>query len=201
MIVKCEVDPDSKELLNLMVDGELFKQLHIKFFGSKSSIPSHIESYDVLEELLKDIEYREAKKLIIVKLARRNCPSFELADLLRHYLVSEECIDRLIHEFVIAGYVDDEEWIASVARSVVNRKKGPAAIEQKLRQLGAPEALIEKAFSLASGSEEQIDQIRKLLETRYRGRNLLDRREREKTIAALTRRGFDLSLVREAISH
>lgn len=201
MIVSYFVDPDNASLVNIIVDGDHFCEVHVKVFGSNPRLPKNVETTEELVETIRKLEEKKAKNLILNKLSQKNTPSFELRNLLESYLISHEITNALIHEFQDAGYINDDEWLEGVVRGLTSQKKGPGAIERKLREKRAPEVLIEQALALVAENDDQADQIRTLLETRYRARNLMDFREREKTVAALIRRGFDINTIRTVINN
>lgn len=113
--------------------------------------------------------------------------------------ISDEIIDRLMDEFTEAGYIDDQAWLKNFIRVESARKHGSGVVVQKLRQKGLPEELMEEACALLE-EEDSSTQIRNLLETRYRTRNLNDYREREKTISALIRRGYTIDVIKQAMN-
>lgn len=148
---------------------------------------------------MSDDDYLKAKRYVVRILARKNYASFELRKKLCEYPVSEELSERLIGEFIEAGYVDDRAWIKGFIRQESARKHGSGVVLQKLRQKNVPEELMDYALSLVD-QQDAGGQIRKLLQSRYRSRDLSDYHQREKTIGALMRRGYQLEEIKEAIS-
>ncbi len=59
--------------------------------------------------------------------------------------------------------------------------------------------MIDEALEEVDTQDVEKEQVLRLIQTRYRSRNLLDYKEREKTIGALVRRGYGVNLVREVI--
>ena len=141
------------------------------------------------------LEYRMAKLYALRRLSAQSLPSTTLARALRQRLVTEETIERLNEELKQQGYLNDEEWTASYVRGQIARKRGPKAIVQKLAHKGISEEQAHSALESASGADQQKQAIAKLIQTRYASRNLSDFKERQKVIASLARRGFDLSII------
>lgn len=144
-------------------------------------------------------DYQKAKSYVIRIFAKKNYASFELRKKLDEHSFSDDIAERLIDEFTEAGYIDDNAWLKNFIRLESARKHGSGVVLQKLLQKNPPEELLEQARTLLE-EEDHSDQIRKLLETRYRTRNLNDYREREKTIGSLVRRGYRFEDIKETIA-
>jgi regulatory protein len=199
MIVTTEIDPVKKKVLIVYLDEEPFRELSISIFTKKPSIPKKVESLEDLDEVILQLEIKGAKRYILNKLTQKSYHSAEITNFLNKNMVSEETIERVISDCTRYGYVNDKEWIESYVRRERDKKRGPQWIEGKLRQKKIPLEEIHLALEETDDGEAQRDQIFRLISTRYRARNLLDYREREKTIGALIRRGYDVNLVREVI--
>lgn len=150
---------------------------------------------------MTDLEYRLAKKYALRRLSAQSLPAAGLAKALKQRSVSEEIIERLIAEFCHLGYINDIEWIDSYVRGQQSRKKGPKAIAYKLAEKGISTQQAEEVLKRVSGIEQQKEMIINLLSTRYKSKNLSDFKEKQKVIAALVRRGFDLSAILDCIKN
>lgn len=141
--------------------------------------------------------YEEAKRLAYRKLAMRAYHSLEMKDRLLEKGAPLGVVGQVIEELKALGYLNDPEWIVSSIRSLTARKYGPKMISYKLMSKGIPEE--EFQISLEEIACLQHESIRRLLETKYKSRQLIDFKERQKVIAALVRKGFDLPAVLQTI--
>lgn len=141
-----------------------------------------------------------AKRYALKRLASQSLLSDSLARSLKERLVSKSAIDAVIDELKSLGWLNDTLWTESFVRVQTSKKVGPRAIAQKLASKGVRGERLEAAMGEALGDEEQKQQILSLLKGKYKSRNLRDFKERQKVVAALIRRGFDLSLIFSSFS-
>lgn len=199
--MKLKLQPHSfkKGILILIVDEEEWKEVAVTIFGKRLSFPKNIQTISELEEFLLAKEVKGAKRYILNRLAKCSYCSFELKKKLSEKLVSDAVADKVVEECVQYGYINDREWIERFIEREQRKGKGASWIKNRLWQKGIPNSLSEEIIASCSSEEEEKKQIVKLLQTRYRSRNLEDYKEREKTVAALIRRGYPLETIREAL--
>lgn len=143
------------------------------------------------------MDQEEAKKLAYKRLAMRGFHSSEMRGLLEERGASKQVVNTVVEELLQLGYLNDIEWIKGAIRSYSLRKYGAKAIAYKLSTRGIPKS--EFLPFLAEIQEQQPDQIRRLLQTTYKNRNLSLYREKQKVIAALVRKGYDLNVILSVI--
>lgn len=143
------------------------------------------------------MKHEEVKRLAYKRLAMRAYYSRELADLLVEKGSTPEIALQVVDELTQLGYINDREWVQGTIRSLTARKYGPKTIAYKLASKGIPENEYEEF--LEEVNQGQSEQIARLLATKYKNRNLSDFKERQKVIAAVMRKGFDLSEVIQAL--
>lgn len=183
-----------KKTYPLLIDSAVWKIVHLSIFGRNPRFED--ASSQELEEKFKELEFKGARAFIIRRLSLKNYHSAELAASLKKREVSQGTIDSLLKEFSRLGYVNDSSWLASTIRVLRQQRYGYNAIKWKLSQKGIEEAEIVEAINrgkrLEDESNDECASIEKLLETRYRNRNLSDRKEKQKVVAGLARKGFKL---------
>ncbi len=91
--------------------------------------------------------------------------------------------------------LNDEDLARSMVRSYARKGYGALRIRQELLRHGIHRAQAEAALE---GFDAGLDQMTALLDKRLRG-DLSDRREIEKAVAALRRRGFRWDEIRRAL--
>jgi regulatory protein len=187
MKIDCLLSTSNQGLLTIFCDGEEWGEVHPSIFGRKPPLPKEAASLEEFNRLFLALEYRQAKQYAARRLAAQSLPSATLRRSLQKCLVSEATIERVIQELTLLGYLNDQEWAANFARVQAARRVGPRVIARKLASKG-----IRGSFASEEGQKEAIQH---LLQTRYRRRDLSDFREKQKVIASLMRRGFDLDAI------
>jgi regulatory protein len=147
---------------------------------------------------------RQARNYALRRIAQMSYSTHGLRRLMIERLIPKEIVNQIIDDFVANGYLDDGQWLQSFYRQEIARKSGPGKIRMKLMQKGFSQETISQFFQEKNGeerdeSEEQPALIRRLLETRYRTRDLKDPKERQKVVAGLMRQGFDYEEIKKMI--
>lgn len=203
--VECIPNNDKKSTLSILVDGEPWRLIHTSIFGYHHPLPLCKECPDLdhLIQTFNTLEYQQAKQYALKRLSQMSMPSTTLSKSLQQKLVSKPTITRIIHDLNAAGYLNDNEWIASFIRLQKGKKMGPKAIAQKLAAKGLPTDQLTDQLNESLADEqsrdEQIHSIQQLLKTRYRSRNLSKFDEKRKVIGSLARRGFDLDIILKSV--
>lgn len=186
--------PGSRDLFRIIVNGDPWREVHRVIFGRKQRLPETLSSLDELEEKCAEIEFGAAKRYAYWRLARWSQCSAELRSALEKYRVSEPTCQRILDHLTELGYINDSEYLQRFVNAERARGKGPAAIKAKLYRKGLGREEIDDA--LANDAEgSQAIAIAKLLATRYKRRDLKDRKERQKVVSSLARRGFSLDVI------
>ena len=105
-------------------------------------------------------------------------------------------------EMVELDYVNDDRYAEARAHSLLAARKSRRAAAQNLRQKGLSGAQIEQALENvyapdADGESPELEAAAALVHSRYM-KKLADGR-RDLVVAALQRRGFAYSVIKEAI--
>ena len=196
--MKIEILPDDQErgVLHLSVDDEFYREIHTSVFGKRPKFSFHESD---LSEQFAQKEFERSRFFVMKKLSQRSYSSFELHAQLKERLVSQVTIDRVIEECAHLGYVDDKAWLEQFIQMQLLRKSGPKMIEAKLYQKGVPKSFYEPVLVNLATHKDQKEAIERLIQTRFRSKNLSDFKERQKVFGALVRKGFDFEVVKEAI--
>lgn len=109
--------------------------------------------------------------------------------------ISEDAAEYALAWLCERGLMDDAAFAKSVVCSYQNRGYGPLRIRQELKKRGVQRAEAESAMQEFCAD---ISQMVILLDKRLQG-DLSDRKEVNKAVAALQRRGFYWEDIREAI--
>jgi regulatory protein len=185
-------------MITVTWEGEFFRKVHTSIFGRIPSLPQHCSTLEEFEEEFARIEYRLAKAYAYKRLAAMSMLSSNLVKSLQTRLVSKEVAERVVEEFLKLGYLNDHEWVKSFIRQQVSKKTGPKMIAAKLAAKGVSSELSEQYMEELSESQDQRSAIQALLKTKYRTRDLSDFKQKQKVIASLARRGFDIRIILDA---
>ena len=108
----------------------------------------------------------------------------------------------VVAEMVERQYVDDERYARTRAHGLLAARKSRRAAAQDLRQKGLAAGEIQQALDAVytpddSGEDPELEAAAALVEGHYRKK--LEAGRRDLVIAALQRRGFSYSVIKEAI--
>lgn len=109
-------------------------------------------------------------------------------------------IDTALERLCSLKLLDDESFARGWARGrAEGRGYGPLRIERELRQKGIGRSVAREVVREAFGGEEGKEKARALLEKRFRGKDLSDRKILSRAIAFLQRRGYPGSVIAEVL--
>jgi regulatory protein len=120
------------------------------------------------------------------KLSRSSYLCAEMRQILEEKEFSAEEITSTLGQLQEMGYLNDREWVESAIRREIRAQHGPGFIRQKLRFKGAPMDLVEECLPVVYPEELQLEIIQAL-------KIKLKSKEKQKLIASIARRGFQLS--------
>lgn len=191
-----------QKVVRILFDGEPWKVVHRTVFFRWDNGPfKSCRTIEEAEAVFEVEEYRRARNYALKKIAKMSLSTHHLKRLMTERMISVGTAERIVREFTESGYLNDEDWFESFYRGEIARKSGPGKIKMKLMQKGFDQETINRFMSEKEGEEEgQPVLIRRLLESRYRKRDLGDMKERQKVMAGLIRQGFDYEEIKRAIS-
>lgn len=119
-----------------------------------------------------------------------------LRDKLLNKGFAAQAVEDAVEYLRIHGFLDDQKYADSTVRSYTRRGYGTMRIRQELRRRGVCQ---EEAEIAMQSHEPEWARMRALLDKRLHG-DLSDRKEVNKAIAALQRRGFRWEEIRKALN-
>lgn len=192
------VSPETySKVWDIFIEGEKVCTVHRSIFGKTPKFSS-ITCLSEWEPLFDKAEYQRVRGYVIWRLSTQSYHSDQIKKLLRERFVREKTINRIIQEFSTSGYFNDEEWLISQIR-LLERRYGARAVLFKLKQKGLSSDVLVQARDLLMSSEGEKEAISRLLETKYRAKNLSDFKEKQKVIASLMRKGFSYEVIQNVI--
>lgn len=145
----------------------------------------------------REVSVQQALDLAYRYLGHRDRTVAEVRKHLEAKGAEAQSVEVAIEELQEQGYLDD----ARLARRFTEDRRnldawGDERIERRLRSLGVASELITAA--LGSGDHDELSAAVELLERRYRG-PLRGDRDRQRALALLARRGYELELAYDAV--
>lgn len=176
----------------------LLTEKELECYGLKEGISLSPAEY---ERILEETIYRRVldKALNVLKFADRS--EHELRRKLMQAEFPAILIDRAISYVRQYGYLDDKRFASSYIRSRMN-KKSRLMIKNELLQKGISEGVLEEAFYETYAEEEEdaeLTAIKKAIARKTMEPEALTYEEKQKLIASLYRRGFDLSKIKQCL--
>jgi len=149
-------------------------------------------------ELTRSRAYLSAARM----LGARAKSAFELKQSLRRKGNDPEAIDWAINRLLELGLLNDAEYAAMAARSIIRAKPaGRRFIEAKLRTKGIDRQIITETLDEQLEDQNPYDDALKLAErfTRSQTRTLEPEVRKRRLAGRLARRGFEFDVVRKVI--
>lgn len=200
MLVTFKPKEGNKDRWIIFLGEEKWREVHRSIFGRHPVFPP-LSSECLLQSTFDALEYRRVKGYVLWRLSKQSYHSEQLAKLLRDRLVQSKTIEQVIEEFKEKGFLDDESWLQSFKQSQLKRYSR-RLILTKLRAKGlSAETLqgLEEDWNNQINQEDELQSIRRQLQTRYRSKNLSQYQERQKVIAALIRKGYSFDQVQAVL--
>lgn len=149
-----------------------------------------------LKELLEESDYRRAKSRAVWYLDRADHTEKGLYDKLLRGGFKKEAAAKVVARFIEVGLLDDYRFAKNYAERLESGNYSKREILQKLTLKGVPYAVAKEVLE-DTDSDEQ-DKIKNLLEKKYQSK-LQKEGGAQKVFAALVRKGFSYTQVREAL--
>lgn len=180
-------DPDAAGLLSL--DSELCEMKHLK---------SGMELTDAqVSALVRESHIKRAKSRALWYLSRGDCSRKTLFDKLKKAFPEFAC-EAACDRMEELRFLDDEAYAKRRLQRIIDEKKVSVRMaKQLLKQEGIDGDLIDDAVEVAE--YDPIGTIVTLIERKYKNK-LGDKAQNDKVIAALMRKGYSYSEIREALS-
>lgn len=153
--------------------------------------------HEITEKLLWERSKQKAVNLL--KFADRS--EQELRSRLSEAGFHDSIIDRTIAYVRQYGYLDDARYAANYIRTRMNRKS-KLVIKGELVQKGIKKDLIDGIIEQEYGEDEdaELQAIKKIIEKKTKSAEDLTPEKKEKLIASLYRKGFEIGKIKQLIN-
>lgn len=184
--------------IHLLIDGEYKITTDIEFWSINSVADGTDLSEEEWEELVSAVNYRKAFNKCADYLSRRSHSEKELLDKVIKGGVDRESAVKAIERFKELGYINDRDFAFEYTEYLLNSKRYSLnRVKQELYYKGISKDIISEVID---GIEtDQAQTVINIINKSY-VRKLNEEGGREKVIAALMRRGFSYSDIKEAFN-
>jgi len=187
-----------KKRLAIQLDEEPWAVLSQKVVKENGLQPG-TEVDEAMAEALLEADGKTAVQLCLWFLEQQAYTRAELERKLKEYGYTEENRDNAIARMMKAGYLNDAAVAEFAAEKYAGQSMGRRAVIQKLRMRGLDEETV--AAAMENHDPEQEREAAAALAVRYWNRYIHDEvpKRRQKTAAALARKGYDWEIIRSAM--
>lgn len=149
-----------------------------------------------IQEDIDTVLTKKAKLKVMNLLQTKDYTVYEIRSRLKRESFPEYIIQRAIDYVAEYGYVDDRRYTETYLR-YHGQGKSSRILTMKLRQKGIDSNIIEECMSEITIDEEE--QIKHLIETKYKTDWIHDNAKKQKMIGFLMRRGYSYQNIRSVM--
>ena len=153
---------------------------------------------DSFSRLLSERAYPFAMDKAVTLLSMRARTEKELVQALRRNAYPEEAIARVMQRLCESGYINDSAFASHFSSVRVSKGIGARRIRMELYQKGVSQETVDETLS-SLDADDMINGAIKVARKASNGKNIHDRVDRQKILAALARRGYDFQTSKIAL--
>jgi regulatory protein len=192
-----------KKRCKVFIDGEFSFLLYkgeLRDFGIKTEANISDATY---KEIMEGVLYKRCKLRAMNLLQKKDYTENQLRNKLAEGLYPCELIDDSISYVKMYKYLDDERYARDyITYHMTTRSKN--RIMQDLIKKGISKEkilpILDEIYSEDFGDVE-LEQVRALLEKKHYDPDIADFKEKQKIMAFLLRRGFQMSTIKKAMNY
>lgn len=192
----------NKSKVKVYIDYEYAFLLYQKDIAHyKLAVESEIDEL-LYEEIISKTVFFRAKQKALALLKFMDRTELELRNKLKEAGYTDEIVDKTIAYINGYGYLDDERLTSSYVRNRMNTKS-KLMIKMELQQKGVNSDIIDQVFHEEYENENHEDAeltaIKKVIAKKVKSTENLEYEEKQKLIASLYRKGFDISKIKQVL--
>lgn len=189
--------PPSKSEFRFSTDSTGLLVLDANLCAERNITGGMSISVDELKNLVSESYLRRAKERALWYLSRSDCSAKELTQKLCRADFPKEVAQAVTERMKELGYINDERYAERLAESyILSKKVAPRLAVSQMIAKGIDSETAKQAIQATESDSVEI--IRELIEKKYQSKLKSDDGVK-KVIAALCRRGFSFSDIRQAI--
>jgi regulatory protein len=181
--------------IHLLIDDEYQITTDVDFWAEHYYKNGEVITEEQWQELVDLINYKKAVDKCYDLLSRRDHSVKELKIKLLK-TVDEVAADKAIDKMLELGYLDDEKYAVTLLNHLIeNKKMSKNFIKQEMFKRGLSSEIISN--TLEDIEVDNVSSCAELIITKYRNKLCVEG-GKEKVIAALMRKGFSYSDIKDA---
>lgn len=161
----------------------------------RAGMPFDMESF---QTLILERSYPYAMDKAISLLSMRARTEKEIVEALQRNTYPQPTIARVMERLSEAGYINDSDFAVQFSNARLSRGMGARRIRMELRQKGVEQATIDQTLDTLAPTDIEQSALA-MAKKAARGKDLTNRVDRQKILAALARRGYDFSIAKQAL--
>lgn len=196
--MKITTESTKKGRCAIFGDGEFLTSVTYDMWYTLGVNEGDEMSADEVEELLFQISNRLCYSSAIRILTMRANSEFELRQKLSKKF-DERSIDYAVDRCRELMFLDDRDFAERLGEELLEKKHyGKSRIRAELQKKGISREIIDDVLE-EMPDEQTADALRELVEQKYADVDFSDKKQRDKTVAALVRRGYGFDEIRRVI--
>ncbi len=186
-----------KARYSLFFDNSFLMSISEDCFAACKLVKGESYPLEYIEQLRLDDEYISCRQRAMTILSSSAQTEYRLRQKLSKYFCTQ-AVDAAVERMCQLGLLNDADYARKYTADAVSIKgMSKRRIEYELRQRGIAREIVQQATENIAECAE-VESIVRLIEKRY-SHKLGSADSKQKVIAALARRGFSFSAIKEAI--
>lgn len=191
-----------KKRCKVYLDGELAFVLYkgeLKEYGIKIGLEISETAY---EEIICVVLSKRCKLRAMNLLQKKDYTTKQLRDKLDEGLYPKELVDEAIEYVRSYKYLDDERYARDYITYHMSTRSKNRIIQDLITKGISKEKLmpIMEQLYLQEDGDIELEQVKALLEKKHYNQDMTDFKEKQKIMAFLMRRGFQMSTIKRAMN-
>lgn len=177
---------------------------NVKIIVSEDFVVKHrlVKGKELTSKEFKGIENELKYSTYYLRCLKYACSysksKYEYGKYLERIETPTEYIPLILEELEVKKYIDDRRYARDATRHFLNQGYGKRLIVYRLKEAMVDFLLIEEAISEID-EDEYFVVVKQLAEKRMKKSNIESYKERQKLVAYMYNKGFDISLINAAI--
>ncbi len=192
-----------KKRCKVLIDGEFAFLLYkgeLRDFDIKTGTSISEATY---KEIIEGVLYKRCRLRAMNLLQKKDYTENQLRDKLSEGLYPRELIDDAIGYVKMYKYLDDDRYARDYITYHMTTRSRNRIVQDLIKKGISKEKILpilDEIYSEDSGDVE-LEQVRTLLDKKHYDPDMTDFKEKQKIMAFLMRRGFQMSTIKKAMNY
>lgn len=206
IITGLQAAKDKTGKIKVFIDGEYCFALNLEEMEQHMLYEGQEIDEDLYRHILDETVFPKARDKALAILSRSDKTEYELRNKLKQDGFTDDIIVRVMDYLKSYGYINDERY-AQAYIYANKQKKSKLAIKTWLMQKGIAselaDSLIDREYrdDISDGSDYELEAIKRALAKKVSSLESLDDKQKQKLIASLYRKGFELAKIKRVIKN